>query len=126
MAVRTAPDVVTARERGRILAAELGFSPTDQTVIATVISEVARNIVAYAEHGEIFLARAQDGARLGMLIVASDRGPGIPDVERAMQDGYSTAKSLGLGLPGSKRLMDEFEIDSQAGTGTTVVMRKWL
>lgn len=126
MAVRTVPDVVTARQRGRALAAQLGFSPTDQTVIATVISEVARNIVAYAGRGEIHLARAQDGSRLGMLIVASDRGPGIPDVDRAMQDGYSTGKRPGLGLPGSKRLMDEFEIVSRAGTGTTVTMRKWL
>lgn len=119
-------DILTARQEGRALAATLGFSGSELTVIATAISEVARNIVAYAGHGEIVLAAVDHGGRHGLLVVARDEGPGIPDVEIALQDGYSTAGSLGLGLPGARRLMDEFEIVSRAGEGTTVTMRKWV
>jgi serine/threonine-protein kinase RsbT len=119
-------DVVAARLRGRELAGEIGFVGSDLTVIATAISEVARNIVTYADAGEVSLAPANGGGRKGIVIVASDHGPGIADVSLALQDGYSTTRSLGLGLPGARRLMDEFEIESTLGVGTTVTMRKWL
>jgi serine/threonine-protein kinase RsbT len=118
-------DVVNARQTGRELAANLGFRSTDLTLIATAISEVARNIVLYAGRGEIAVSAAHDGARRGIRIVARDDGPGIPDVELAMRDGYSTGKSLGLGLSGARRLMDEFEIVSEVGVGTTITMSKW-
>ena len=95
------------------------------TIIATAISEVARNIVVYANRGEIVLSAVQQGTRRGVLVIARDQGPGIPDIPRAMRDGFSTGKSLGLGLPGAKRLMDEFEIASEVGKGTTITMRKW-
>jgi serine/threonine-protein kinase RsbT len=119
-------DIVSARQQGRALAIEVGFSGGDLTLIATAISEIARNIVVYAKRGEILLSPIQDGARRGILVVARDHGPGIPDVAQAMQDGYSTGKSLGLGLPGAKRIMDDFEIVSEVGKGTTVTMRKWM
>ncbi len=108
------------------MAKELGFSPTDLTVIATALSELARNIVEYARSGEIILSRVKYGGRCGLVIIARDHGPGIADIERAMQDGYSTGKGLGLGLPGTKRLMDEFEITSSVGQGTTVRVTKWV
>jgi serine/threonine-protein kinase RsbT len=119
-------DIVSARQQGRTLAVEIGFSGGDLTLIATAISEIARNIVVYAKRGEILVSPIQDGARRGILVVARDQGPGIPDVAQAMQDGYSTGKSLGLGLPGAKRIMDDFEIVSEVGKGTTVTMRKWM
>jgi serine/threonine-protein kinase RsbT len=117
-------DIVTARQQGRALAAQLGFSSADQTLIATAISEMARNILVYAKRGEILLRLEQDG-RPGITIVAHDEGPGIPDIERALQNGYSTSRSLGVGLPGTKRIMDEFTILSEVGKGTTVTMTKW-
>lgn len=119
-------DVVIARQKGRELAAETGFSNTDRTIIALAISEIARNIISYADHGEVTLCRINDGVRTGILIVAQDEGPGIPDIELAMRDGYSTAKSLGVGLPGTKRIMDEFELNSIVGKGTTIKMKRWL
>jgi serine/threonine-protein kinase RsbT len=118
-------DIVTARQQGRALATEAGLSGSALTVIATAISEVARNIVAYAGRGEIILKVIEDGARRGLVVVARDEGPGIADIALAMQDGYSTSRSLGLGLPGARRLMDEFEIVSEVGKGTTVTMTKW-
>jgi serine/threonine-protein kinase RsbT len=118
-------DIVIARQRGRTLAAELGFSPGDATLIATAISELARNIVTYARNGLIMLKAVQGSSRKGILIVASDHGPGIADIRQAMRDGFSTSGSLGLGLPGVRRLMDEFEITSQPGRGTTVAVKKW-
>jgi serine/threonine-protein kinase RsbT len=118
---------VAAREIGRAVARELGFDGVDLVVIATAISEVARNIISYAVSGEVEVAEAGDGHRRGIEVVARDRGPGIADVEHAMQDGYSTGGGLGLGLPGCRRLVDEFSIESSTGgTGTTVTMRKWL
>lgn len=114
-----------ARQQGRALATDLGFRAGDLTLIATAISEIARNILIYAKQGEILLRPVQDGVRRGILVIGRDQGPGIPDIERAMQDGYSTAKSLGLGLPGAKRIMDEFDIVSEVGKGTTVTMKKW-
>ena len=119
-------DVITARQAGRELAAKIGFSGCDLTLIATAISEVARNIIVYAERGEIVLSAVAEGGRRGLQVVARDEGPGIANVELAMRDGYSTGKSLGLGLPGARRLMDELELDSEVGRGTTVTMKKWL
>ena len=118
-------DIVLARQAGRQLAAQLGFTTTDQTLIATAISEVARNIVVYAQQGEIVLTRADEAGRVGIQVVAIDNGPGIDNKEMAMRDGYSTKNSLGLGLPGARRLMDDFALDSEVGRGTTVTMKKW-
>lgn len=119
-------DIVTARQKGKELAGQLGFSSTELTLIATAISEIVRNIVEYAKEGEISIKIDQRGDRRGIVVVACDTGPGIPDIKLAMQDGYSTGKSLGLGLPGAKRLMDEFEIVSEVGKGTKVTMKKWV
>jgi serine/threonine-protein kinase RsbT len=118
-------DVVTARQRGRELAAEAGFSSGDQTVIAAAISEIARNILNYAKRGDVTLSLVTNGDRQGVVVVASDQGPGIRDVERALEDGYSTSGGLGLGLPGARRLMDDFEVASNVGKGTIVTMKKW-
>ncbi len=119
-------DVVTARQKGREMAAQLGFSSTELTLIATAISEVTRNIVEYAKRGELCLSIIQQADKCGIVVIASDKGPGIPNIKLAMQDGYSTGNSLGLGLPGAKRLMDEFEIVSEVGKGTKVTMKKWV
>jgi serine/threonine-protein kinase RsbT len=119
-------DIVTARQKGRTLAATSGFSSTEQTLIATAISEVARNIVVYARRGEITFASLEQHGRRGLMVVARDNGPGIQDMELAMRDGYSTGNSLGMGLPGAKRLMDEFDLASVVGKGTTVTMKKWV
>lgn len=118
-------DIVLARQAGRQLAAQLGFSSTDQTLIATAISEVARNIVVYAQHGEIVLMQIDEDGRIGIAVVAVDQGPGIDNKDLAMRDGYSTKNSLGLGLPGARRLMDDFLLDSEVGRGTTITMKKW-
>jgi serine/threonine-protein kinase RsbT len=119
-------DVVAAREKGRELSAQLGFSSIDLTLIVTAISELARNILLYASEGEIVLRLDEDdGAKRGIIVVARDEGPGIPDLELAMRDSYSTGNGLGLGLPGARRLMDEFEIKSEVSKGTTIVMKKW-
>jgi len=119
-------DVVAARQKGRELAGKIGFSGSDLTLIATAISEVARNIVTYAGRGEIIFTFIENGERRGIAIVARDDGPGIADIEMAMRDGHSTGGSLGLGLPGARRLVDEFEIASEVGRGTTVKLRKWV
>lgn len=119
-------DVVLARQKGRQLAADAGFTGTDLTLISTAISEIARNIVSYAGRGEMAFSIVHEAGRRGIAIVARDQGPGIPDIEKALQDGFSTGKSLGLGLPGARRLMDRFEIRSTVGSGTTVSMTKWL
>ncbi len=124
--IRSEADIVAARQRGRAMAAELGFSLVNQTFIATAISELARNIVVYAKTGEIVLSSVQEGDKRGIVVVARDRGPGIPDIQLAMRDGYSSSGSLGLGLSGTKRLMDEFEIVSKVGKGTTVTVKKWV
>jgi len=126
VAISSASDIVTARQKGRKLGMELGFGGSDLTLIATAISEVARNIVQHAKNGEIILTPIQNGNRQGISLVARDEGPGIADVTLALQYGYSTRKGLGVGLPGAKWLMDEFDIDSKVGKGTTVTMKKWL
>lgn len=118
-------DIVVARQKGRAMANELGFSPGDATLIATAISELARNIVSYARKGKITLKMVNGLNRQGIAVTASDEGPGIPDIRQALRDGFSTSGSLGLGLPGVRRLMDEFEIDSRPGQGTTVAVKKW-
>jgi serine/threonine-protein kinase RsbT len=125
VAIERDVDIVTARQLGRELAAEAGFKGSDLTLIATAISEIARNIVVYAQHGEVALQLADKNGRRGIVVIATDEGPGIADIDQAMQDGFSTGRSLGLGLPGARRLMDEFEINSVVGKGTTVTMRKW-
>jgi len=126
VSIESDADIVTARQEGRQLAAAAGFSGADQTIVALAISEIARNIVSYAQRGKVSLSRMDEGGRRGILIVAQDEGPGIPDIDLAMRDGYSTGKSLGIGLPGAKRVMDEFELVSAPGKGTTVTMKKWL
>lgn len=119
-------DVVTARQKGREMAASLGFSSTEQTLVALAISEIVRNIVSYAQRGDVRLAVLNESGRKGILVVAVDQGPGIEDIALAMRDGYSTARSLGMGLPGAKRVMDDFVLESEPGRGTTVTMKKWL
>ena len=119
-------DIVTARQIGRELAAASGLSRTEQTLIATAISELARNIVVYARRGEVVLAAISDNGRRGVMVVARDEGPGIANPDLAMRDGYSTGNSLGMGLPGARRLMDEFELSTALGKGTTVTMKKWV
>ena len=125
VAIRSDSDIVVARQQGRELATRIGFQSTNLTLIATVISELARNIVLYAKRGDIILKVARKSDWIGITVVAKDLGPGIWNVEQAMQIGYSTSGSLGLGLPGAKRLMDEFEIASKVGEGTTVTTTKW-
>ena len=125
VAINSDQDIVSARQKGRAMAMELGFSSGDATLIATAISELARNIVTYARKGQITLKGIQGSSRIGILVIASDQGPGIPDTRQALRDGFSTSGSLGLGLPGVRRLMDEFEINSQPSQGTTVTAKKW-
>jgi serine/threonine-protein kinase RsbT len=124
--IATDGDIVLARQSGRELADRLGCSSTDATLVATAISEIARNIVTHAGGGELEISVIEDGdGRRGIEVVARDEGPGIADIDRAMEDGFTTGRGLGLGLPGARRLMDDFEITSEVGGGTTVVMRKW-
>jgi serine/threonine-protein kinase RsbT len=125
VAINSDQDIVVARQKGRAMAIELGFSSGDATFIATAISELARNIVSYAHKGQITLKGVQGSSRVGILVIASDEGPGILDIRQALRDGFSTSGSLGLGLPGVRRLMDEFEITSQPNLGTTVAVKKW-
>jgi serine/threonine-protein kinase RsbT len=125
--VKTDLDIVSARVEGRNLARELGFGTIDQARIATAISELARNIVLYAPEGKVTIrAVVSDVGGRGIEVVCEDNGPGIANVELVMQDGYSTSSGLGMGLPGTKRLMDEFEIKTKSNVGTRVTVRKWL
>ena len=124
VAVNASDDIVAARQAGRELATDLGFSLTDVTMIATAISEIARNITSYAGTGEIKLAVADRDGRKALVVLASDRGPGIADIPRALEDGYSSGKGLGLGLSGARRLMDHLEVRSNMGQGTVVEMWK--
>jgi len=123
--IRASADIVVARQEGRALALSAGFSLCDSTLITTAISEIARNVLEYAETGEVTMTLLRNGVKSGVKIVVSDRGPGIADIAQVMKDGYSSRKGLGIGLPGTKRLMDEFEIRSRVGSGTTVTMKKW-
>jgi serine/threonine-protein kinase RsbT len=119
-------DIVAARQAGHELALDLGFSVTDVTMIATAISEVARNITSYAGYGAIRVAVDQRDGRRALIVRAEDDGPGIADIERALEDGYSTGRGLGLGLPGARRLMDGLIVESRPGHGTVVEMWKWI
>jgi len=128
IAIESDNDVVTARQRARELAARLELTSTDQTLLATAISEVARNITTYATRGEVLLSIVREAgppAREGIRVVARDRGPGIADLDLAMQDGYTSGGGLGLGLPGARRLVDEFDIETAPSVGTTVTLVKW-
>jgi len=119
-------DVVTARQEARAMASRLELSSTDQTLLATAISEVARNITAYAVRGEVLLSVIEDdGGRRGIRVIARDDGPGIENVELALQDGYTSGTGLGLGLPGARRLVHHFEIETAPGHGTTVTLVMW-
>lgn len=125
VAIKSDQDIVLARQKGKAMAIELGFSSGEATLIATTISELARNIISYAGEGQILLRAVQGTKRTGLSVTAADEGPGIPDIQQAMRDGFSTSGSLGIGLPGVRRLMDEFEITSQPNRGTTVTVKKW-
>jgi serine/threonine-protein kinase RsbT len=126
VAIRSDGDIVSARQQGRSLATAIGFSATDATLIATAISELARNIVTYANQGEVMVRSVEAFQRKGIVISARDNGPGIRSIGDVLRDGYSTSGGLGLGLPGVKRLMDEFAIESELGQGTIVTVKKWL
>jgi serine/threonine-protein kinase RsbT len=125
VAINVDADLVAARAEARAMAERLGFPRPDPTLIATAISEVARNIVVHVGQGEIVLKPFDDGDRYGLVVIARDEGSGIRDVEAALRDDYSGRGGLGLGLPGARRLMDDFEVTSDADTGTTVTMKKW-
>jgi serine/threonine-protein kinase RsbT len=118
-------DIVTARQEGRLLASQVGFSSSEQVLIATAISEAARNIIQYAGKGTILLKSVAEGNKEGILIIVRDSGPGITNIDQAMMDGYSSSGGLGLGLSGMKRLMSELEIISETGKGTTLIMKRW-
>jgi serine/threonine-protein kinase RsbT len=118
-------DLVAARREGRIVAEQLGFSTSEATLVATAISELARNIVSYAHSGEIHVGLVHNGNKRGINIIARDKGPGILDISLAMREGYSTSGGLGIGLPGVRRIMDEFDIASDVGRGTTITITKW-
>jgi serine/threonine-protein kinase RsbT len=124
--IESSADIVVARQQGRALASLVGFSNSHLTMIVTAISEVARNIVEHAKEGDVTITLIKEGNRRGVKIVASDQGPGIADIVAAMLDGFSTSQGLGIGLPGARRLMDQFEIASEIDRGTTITMKKWL
>ena len=124
--VNNSDDIVAARQAGHELARQLGFSLTDVTMIATAISEVARNITSYAGRGEVRVGLQYRDGRQALVVRAEDDGPGIVDIERALEDGYSTGRGLGLGLPGARRLMDRLIVESAPGKGTVVEMWKWI
>ncbi|WP_339253500.1 anti-sigma regulatory factor [Sporosarcina sp. FSL W8-0480] len=119
-------DIVAARQLGRNEAKKVGFGTVDQARITTAISELARNIYLYAGKGKIEIERVTDGGVSGIKVVASDDGPGIPDLRKVMEDGFSTSGGLGAGMPGVKRLMDEFKVISEPKIGTTITATKWL
>ncbi len=125
MAVRSSNDIVTVRHAVRTWAVEQGLSLVDQTKIVTAASELARNTVDYGGGGTVRLQAVQEGGRVGLRLVFEDKGPGIPDLGRAMTDGYTTGRGMGLGLSGSKRLVNEFDIWSQPGEGTRVTVTRW-
>jgi len=118
-------DVVVARRRARELASRQGLSETEAEALATAITEIARNIVVHAGSGEMCFGVIDEAARRGVVVNARDTGAGIPHIEQAMQDGFSTGGGLGFGLPGARRLVDDFEIESKVGAGTTVTLWKW-
>ncbi|MBC8161334.1 MAG: anti-sigma regulatory factor [Roseiflexaceae bacterium] len=124
-AIRSDLDIVIARTMARDTAKALGFGAIDQARIATAVSELARNIYLYAGTGSVSVREIERSGRKGIEIICEDQGPGISSIDLVMQDGYSTSRGMGMGLPGAKRLMDEFEIRSIEGQGTTITSRKW-
>jgi len=125
--IQNEDDIVLARRMGRDMAISMGFKTIDCTRIATAISELARNILIYTSGGSIRVQIVHvNNCKRGIEVCARDSGPGIKDISLVMSDGYSTSNGLGLGLPGAKRLMDEFEIESEVQKGTVVTVRKWL
>lgn len=126
IAISSDSDLLAARQQARAIAFEMGFTLTAVVGIVTALSEMTRNMLNYAGHGELAIESIRDGDRRGILITARDEGPGIVDLQKAMMDGYSTSGGLGMGLPGIKRLMDSFEIRTEPKKGTTVIVRKWL
>ena len=126
VAINTSDDIVAARKAGHQLALDLGFSLTDVTMIATAISEIARNITSYAGRGVVRVAIADRDGRKALVVRAEDDGPGIADIDRAMEDGYTTGRGLGMGLPGARRLMDRLIVESALGHGTVIEMWKWV
>ncbi len=123
--IRSDLDIVIARTLARDTAKALGFGAIDQARIATAVSELARNIFLYAGTGNITVREVERHGRKGIEIVCEDQGPGIADIDLVMQDGYSTSRGMGMGLPGAKRLMDDFDIRSKENEGTTIICRKW-
>lgn len=123
--IRSDLDIVIARTMARDMAKLLGFGAIDQARIATAVSELARNMFLYAGSGTVTVREIERGGRKGLEIICDDQGPGITDINLVMQDGYSTSQGMGMGLPGAKRLMDEFDIRSREGQGTTITCRKW-
>jgi serine/threonine-protein kinase RsbT len=119
-------DIVLVRVKAKATAEAIGFNYMDQTRIATAVSELARNAFQYAGRGRVTITPVERQGGRGMEIVVEDHGSGIKDLELALKGGYSTSKGLGMGLSGSKKLMDEFEIKTKVGEGTTVTIRKWL
>lgn len=123
--IRSDLDIVTARSLVREVAKKQGFIPIDQARLATAVSELARNVFLYAKTGEVTIQPIEQDGRKGIEVLCVDRGPGIPDIEMALQDEYSTSGGKGMGLPGARRLMDEFDIQSKIGEGTSIKCRKW-
>jgi serine/threonine-protein kinase RsbT len=125
VAIESDADLVTARAEGRAMAERLGFPRPDPTLIATAISEIARNIVIHVGEGEILMRPVYNDSRYGLVVIARDAGVGIRDIHTALEAGYASRGGMGMGLPGARRLMDEFALESEVGRGTTVTMTKW-
>lgn len=124
--INSESDIFIARQSSREIATNFGFGTIDVALIATAVSELTRNIITYAGKGRLSIELVEEKRRKGLVVIASDDGPGIESIELALQDGYSTSGSLGLGLPGVRRLMDDFEIHSKLGSGTSITTKKWL
>jgi serine/threonine-protein kinase RsbT len=125
--IQTMSDVAESRRRGMQMALDMGFPRADATKVAAVISELTRNILLYAAVGTVTIVTRQEGGTIASIkVIAEDEGPGIPNIEQAMVDGFTTSGGLGLGLSGSKRLMDSFIIESETGNGTIITAEKWL
>jgi len=125
MPVRSSGDILLIRQTVRARTAELGFSLVDQTKMITAASELARNTVDYGGGGNVILETLNDGARRGLRLTFEDKGPGIPDIQLALKDGWTSGNGLGLGLSGAKRLVNDFHLESKVGEGTKIVITRW-